>query len=60
VTAHATGTLDVKLAPQATDAEPNSSTLARMSIDKQFQGDLEGPSEGEMLSAGTPVKGWRA
>jgi hypothetical protein len=28
-----------------------------MSIDKQFRGDLEGSSKGEMLSAGTGVKG---
>ncbi len=28
-----------------------------MSIDKQFHGDLDGTSKGEMLSAGTDVKG---
>jgi hypothetical protein len=28
-----------------------------MSIDKQFHGDLEAVSKGEMLSAGTSVKG---
>jgi hypothetical protein len=28
-----------------------------MSIDKQFQGDLEATSVGEMLTAGTAVKG---
>ena len=27
-----------------------------MSIEKQFHGDLEGTSKGEMLTAGTPVK----
>ena len=31
-------------------------TLGRMSIDKAFHGDLEGTSQGEMLSAGTSVK----
>ena len=31
--------------------------LARMSIDKQFNGDLVATSKGEMLSAGTSVKG---
>ena len=30
---------------------------ARMSIDKQFKGDLEATSKGEMLSAGSVVKG---
>jgi hypothetical protein len=28
-----------------------------MAIDKQFRGDLEGSSRGEMLTAGTDVKG---
>lgn len=31
--------------------------LARMSLDKQFFGDLEAGSKGEMLSAGTTTKG---
>src|SRR5437667_12856734 len=49
----ATGTFEVKLAPQtAADAMPG-----RMSIDKQFHGDLEATSKGEMLMAGTAVKG---
>jgi hypothetical protein len=53
----ANGTFEVQLSPlpqynQAVDAK-----LARMSIDKQFHGDLEGTSQGEMLSAGTEVKG---
>src|SRR4029453_15699175 len=32
--------------------------MRRMSIDKQFHGDLEATSRGEMLSAGTAVKTW--
>src|SRR4029077_2208018 len=51
----AKGTFEVKLAPQETYSKDPS--LARMSIDKQFHGDLEGTSIGEMLSAGSPVKG---
>ena len=51
----ATGTFDVKLAPLAACAE--GSPLARMSIDKQFQGDLIGSSKGEMLAARSPVSG---
>jgi len=51
----AKGTFDVKLVPQEDkSADP---TLGRMSIDKQFHGDLEGTSKGQMLSAGTEVKG---
>ena len=50
---HANGTFDVKVSPQATDEKPGGSTLGRMSLDKQFHGDLEGTSKGEMLTAGT-------
>ncbi len=50
---HATGTFEVKLTPQSTDA----AGLGRMAIDKQFHGDLEAVSKGEMLSAMTEVKG---
>lgn len=49
----ASGTFEVKLTPQ-TPADPS---LGRLTIDKQFAGDLEGSSRGEMLSALTPVKG---
>lgn len=57
MTTHAHGTFDVKLAPLAPPDQGQASTFARMSIDKQFQGDLEATSKGEMLSAGTEVKG---
>ena len=50
----ATGTFDVKLAALA-DAAADPA-LGRMSIDKQFHGDLEGTSRGQMLTAGTAVK----
>jgi hypothetical protein len=52
---HAIGTFEVKLTPQATDEK--DSTLGRMSMDKQFHGDLEGTSRGEMLTGMTSVKG---
>jgi Protein of unknown function (DUF3224) len=57
MTARATGRFDVKLTPQASEDGAEGATLGRMSIDKQFQGDLEGVSKGEMLSALTGVKG---
>ena len=45
----AVGTFEVKLNPQ---------DEGRMSIDKEFQGDLEGTSKGQMLMAGSEsVKG---
>jgi hypothetical protein len=49
----ATGEFEVKLTPQSAD---DSKMLGRMAIDKQFRGDLEGSSKGEMLTAGTDVK----
>jgi len=56
LTAHATGTFEVKLTPQGTGESVDGTALARMSIDKTFRGDLEGTSKGEMLTAGTAVK----
>jgi len=47
----------VKLTPQEPGDKAADATLGRMSIDKQFHGDLEGTSKGEMLTAGTSVKG---
>ncbi|MCU1237690.1 MAG: hypothetical protein JWP63_5657 [Candidatus Solibacter sp.] len=51
----ATGSFEVKLAPQ-NDSSPDPN-MARLSIDKQFQGDLNATSKGQMLSAGTEVRG---
>ena len=53
----ASGPFDVKSALLANDATPDGLTLSRFSLDKLFRGDLEGTSKGEMLAAGTPVKG---
>src|SRR5258708_5599092 len=55
LTNHASGTFDVKLTPQADDG--GDAGVGRMSIDKQFHGDLEGTSKGQMLSAMGSVKG---
>ena len=54
-TAH--GTFEVSLTPQSQDTTPDTPNLGRLLIDKQFQGDLEGRSKGQMLSAGTSVEG---
>jgi Protein of unknown function (DUF3224) len=53
VPTHATGAFEVKLVPQPAGNDP----LGRMTIDKQFHGDLEATSKGQMLSFGSPVKG---
>lgn len=51
----ASGTFEVKLAPQ--DDKSEDALLGRMTIDKQFHGDLEATSQGQMLSAMTATKG---
>ena len=57
MTTRASGTFEVKLNPQPLHDGAAEATLGRLSIDKQFHGDLEATSKGEMLSAGTSVKG---
>jgi len=42
----------VKLVPEASDEY-----IARMSIDKKFQGDLDAVSKGQMLSTSTETEG---
>lgn len=48
MTNRAVGTFEVKLNPQDQGADM---PVGRMSIDKQFQGDLAGTSKGQMLMA---------
>lgn len=55
MTQHASGTFHVKLDPETNDSMPAGTALGRLSIDKQFHGDLEATSKGAMLSARTPV-----
>jgi len=55
VTKHASGAFDVKLTPQPDNV--GDPAIGRMSIDKQFHGDLEGSSKGQMLAHMTSVKG---
>ena len=47
----ATGIFDVKLTPLPSEEQ----SLSRMSLDKLFQGDLQGSSKGEMLASGSPA-----
>jgi hypothetical protein len=56
MTTRATGTFEVKLLPLTAHAAGDP-TLGRMSIDKVFHGDLQGTSQGEMLSAGAVSSG---
>ena len=58
MTQHVSGSFDVKLAPQKPDSEvAQAANLGRMSIDKQFHGDLSATSKGEMIATQTEVKG---
>jgi hypothetical protein len=49
MTARATGPFDVKVTPQEDKTDP---AIGRHVLDKQFHGDLEATSKGEMLSTG--------
>jgi pimeloyl-ACP methyl ester carboxylesterase len=57
MTRRASGSFEVTLSPEAPEDRGEGATLGRLSIDKQFRGDLEGSSKGEMLSAVTAVEG---
>jgi hypothetical protein len=56
VTKHASGTFDVKVNPQPPEDKVGDPSVGRMSLDKQFNGDLDATSKGQMLAAGTDVK----
>jgi Protein of unknown function (DUF3224) len=47
---HAQGPFDVKINPLDAYNRDEGAALSRMSIDKQFHGDLEATSKGEMLA----------
>jgi hypothetical protein len=49
MTKHASGTFDVKITPQK-DEGIGDPTIGRMSVAKQFHGDLEGTSGAQMLT----------
>ena len=55
LTMHASGPFDVKVTAQE-DKTPDP-LLGRMTIDKHYHGDLEAAGIGQMLTAGTEVKG---
>jgi hypothetical protein len=54
---HASGTFDVQLKPQSDDENVGDSTVGRLSLDKQFHGDLEATSKGQMLAVRTEIDG---
>jgi Protein of unknown function (DUF3224) len=54
MTQHATGPFEVKVAPLEPAFKFTENPIVRFSLDKQFHGDLEATSQGEILSAGSP------
>jgi len=57
MTTHARGTFEVRMTPQPAQDGVGDPGIGRMALDKQFQGDLEATSKGQMLAAGTDVSG---
>ncbi len=57
MTTRAAGPFTVKMTPQNPSTEAEAASLSRMSLDKQFHGDLEATSKGEMLAIMTGVEG---
>jgi hypothetical protein len=55
MTTRASGTFAVKMTPQAPEDNVGDPTVGRMSLEKEFQGDLTGTSKGQMLAVGTEV-----
>ena len=53
----AAGPFEVSLQNLPSDAAREGVVFGRRSLDKQFHGDLEATSKGEMLFAGTSVQG---
>ena len=56
MTRHASGTFDVKINPQV-DADIGDPSVGRMALDKQYHGDLQASSCGQMLAVHGDSKG---
>jgi uncharacterized protein DUF3224 len=58
MTLPAHGTFEVNIIPQPSEEKPEGLTpLGRMLLEKQFHGDLDATSRGQMLTGMTEVKG---
>ena len=57
MTLHATGAFEAKTTPLPADDAIGGADIGRYGLDKQFHGDLEATSKGEMIGAMTEVKG---
>ncbi|MGO8969651.1 MAG: DUF3224 domain-containing protein [Myxococcaceae bacterium] len=54
---HASGTFEVQMMPQGTNDKAEGSTLGRLSLAKQFHGQLDASSQGQMLTAVADAQG---
>lgn len=52
MTDQASGTFDVKVTPQTPEENVGDPSVQRLALDKQFHGDLEAVSKGQMLATG--------
>ena len=55
MTKRASGPFEVKIVPQAPEENVGDPTVGRLSISKQFSGDLQGTSRGQMLAVRTEI-----
>lgn len=56
MTKNAKGTFEVKVVPLAADDKVGDPLISRLSLEKQFSGDLTGSSKGQMLGIETGIK----
>jgi uncharacterized protein DUF3224 len=54
--ARVTGPFEVSLKPLQVDEDLEKQLVARMSVDKQYHGDLEATGKGQMLTGGTSIR----
>lgn len=54
MTKHASGTFEVKMTMQPVE---ENAPVGRFTLEKEFQGDLQGTSKGQMLAISTAVEG---
>lgn len=57
MSSRANGAFDVKLTPQAQEDGVGDPGIGRMALDKQFHGDLDALSKGQMLAVRTGTEG---
>lgn len=57
MSSHANGSFEVRVTPLPKDERVPGLTVGRLALDKEFKGDLEGTSKGEMMTSESGVQG---